>query len=786
MEAVEKASAADRTAKSSPTKQHHPQPHHGNSKKGPPEVLKLTHNQDLPPSTWAHPEAFLPRLNQQEPMSNRALSATYFSQMESLLEQMDRMRSMMREKEVDYLKIRHENIVFKAEAPAKGDSAVRYSKSRRSKVIKGLREEVAGLKQKIKAYFSQLNVDSRQIRTLNDECRKLRDHGQRLESLVASKELLEREELTKQILDSSKKLMEQEKVATEAIRRGEMIEKNVTTENRQLRGKIHNYEKENTFLKEKTETLEEQIKDKDKEIASLSIYRYNAIHRKVETTCKKCEQRSKEETEMRRRQSILEKLPQLSKAQLVLEGATSVTANFSVPPINTDTCEGMRFTLRYSADSTFTSDVKNIVISPAVPSKSRSRAPSVIRQDASKSRDHPSEPHLNHDARQSSLHRGGEEVGSTEMKERAASEAKSTMNRSCKVTGLTSGLVYYFQLFASMDDVDGPPSEINSILVDELPLAPPKPAIVVSTTPPLITVIIQASDLGSGSHPLRFQVYHGNDADLKEAFLIGEVDATTPPETTETTETTEDTTTTPSTTFFYHYQHPQTAVPHYFKIAAINAMGMGKFSDISSCAMIGNLFFTLQLPTPSAYRIHRHPTPETHTSNCHDNQGSDIECWRILYTKVSNGDEVNPAATTTIFTTPLGVTGMGKLECAIESLEPGAGYVFAVAAINGSGESDHSEFSEEIVLDEMIPIADPPHIQILSPTSIKVTPIPLPATYTGPKVVAYRINLTTTDTVDMKPHTVTVRKNIDEAYAVVDRLDAAASYWLGFVLLGKD
>ena len=39
-----------------------------------------------------------------------------------------------------------------------------------------------------------------------------------------------------------------------------MVEKNINNENRQLRGKIHNLENENSFYKEKTAKLENNIR----------------------------------------------------------------------------------------------------------------------------------------------------------------------------------------------------------------------------------------------------------------------------------------------------------------------------------------------------------------------------------------------------------------------------------------------------------------------------------------------------------------------------------------------
>ncbi|KAJ3103421.1 hypothetical protein HDU97_010167 [Phlyctochytrium planicorne] len=726
---------------------------------------------------------------------DRAFSANYFSQMENLMEQMDRMKSLIREKEVDFLKIRHENVVLKQARSFPSYSTTLpslledWNIERRQqkeilqldnqnhdapKVIKGLREEVAGLKQKIKGYFAQLNSDARQIRSLNDECRKLREHSQKLEALATSKELLEREELSKQIQELSKKLTEQEKVASEAIRRGEMVERNITTENRQLRGKIHNFEKENTFLKEKTSKLEEVIKERDKEIASLSIYRYNAIHRKLETSCKKCEQRNREEVELKRRQALLDKLPSLQKVELDLQTATSV--NVTVPlPAPGEVEEAIRYTIKYSTNPSFVGETTKTILvdTSAADPKARSRAASIVRQESSRSRS----------------------ASATKVED---SVSKSTLrNRVVTVKGLTSGNIYYFHVYPSLEDVDGSPSESNSILVDEIPPAPPKPTVAAAANPPLITLTIRASKETDGSDPIRFIVYHGNDPEMKESFLVGEVDATIPPqpapvevEPTEETDENADEEKEGNVevehepgTFFFHYKNPQTAIPHYFKVAAINAMGQGKFSEISSVAVID-----VPPPRPSPPQLKKISSSSVMiVSTCVGNQGSDIECWRILYSKEEKkvDPEHKPTATTTIFTAPPALD-KGSLEFLIENLEPGTAYTFAVAAINGIGESEHSEFSEEIVLDEMIPIAEPPQVQVLSPTSLKVTPRKQNAGYTGPKIIAYKIHATTNDTADGKPHTVTVRKGIDEPFAVVDRLDTGSSYFVSLCFIGEE
>jgi predicted RNase H-like nuclease (RuvC/YqgF family) len=79
----------------------------------------------------------------------------------------------------------------------------------------------------------------------------------------------------------------------------EMVDKTLTADNKHLRAKMHLTEKENLDLKDKLKHIEESIKEKDKMVASLSIYRYNALHKKPENPppCKACLEREKAKLE---------------------------------------------------------------------------------------------------------------------------------------------------------------------------------------------------------------------------------------------------------------------------------------------------------------------------------------------------------------------------------------------------------------------------------------------------------------------------------------------------------
>jgi hypothetical protein len=57
-----------------------------------------------------------------------------------------------------------------------------------------------------------VNADARKIRALHEQCQKLKDHEAKLESLIESKHLLEREELSKQVAEYREKVAEDERL----------------------------------------------------------------------------------------------------------------------------------------------------------------------------------------------------------------------------------------------------------------------------------------------------------------------------------------------------------------------------------------------------------------------------------------------------------------------------------------------------------------------------------------------------------------------------------------------
>ncbi|KAJ3072595.1 hypothetical protein HDU98_003318 [Podochytrium sp. JEL0797] len=556
-----------------------------------------------------------------------SLNKHQLSQVNLVLDQMDRLRAVMREKEIEMLKVRHENMILKQieRRQQKEIEQLDVQNHDAPKIIKGLREEILGLKSKIKSYYAQLNSETRKVRSLNDECLKLRDNVTRLETLTACNELLDRETLTKKVAEASEKLTVQDKELSESHRKSDMVEKLLNNENRQLRGKIHNLAAENSFLKDKNRKYMDCIQDKEKEIASLSIYRYNAVHKKVDlVVCKKCEQREKEESELRRKQSILDKIPTIPVPTVSVVDGCSVQVVIMAPLSNPDShIEYTKLTLKVTTDPTHSTIIKEY----SIPVKNVSDV--------------------------------------------TEEEDKSNFLSELIIDGLASGVYYHFLLVASNEGIEGNVSSPVSLLVDELPESPPKPEIAHSILPPMIQLFLPAySSQQKASPPLCYQIYHSNDSKMQESFLIGEVAVEV------------------GQNLKFTYNNARIESMHYFKVVAVNTMGVGLFSEISD---------PIHMDCPPNRPCKPHITKLDYSSihiltTCEPNGGTEIESWKIAY---HNGVE-----NTTVTVKAHGAHN--SLDYVVEGLQPGAPYIFNVSAVSQGGVSMASENSDDVNLGKIL------------------------------------------------------------------------------------
>ncbi|TPX77941.1 hypothetical protein CcCBS67573_g00804 [Chytriomyces confervae] len=617
-------------------------------------------------------DPFLPRVAQTAFHMAHAVEAAATGKHAFIIDQMDRLRAMMHEKDIEILKVRHENMILKQveRRQQKDIEALDNQSHDAPKIIRGLREEISGLKSKVKSYYNQLSSEERRLRTVNDECLKLRDHVSRLEKLASSNQLLERETLSRKLTEALEAVAAYQGTFAEMSRKSDMIEKLLTNENKQLRGKIHNLNAENVFLKDKIRKSTDLGQEKDKEIASLSIYRYNAVHKKPEVAaCKKCEKRLKEETDFKRKQLILEKIPVIAGPTVSVKDGNTVQVAIKAPYLNTDaSIEYDKLILKVTTDPTFSTICREYDIQ--------------VKKDAN------SDPE------------------------------NSNFSAELTVEGLTSGQYYHFLVIAAKEGIFGTPSEAISVLVDELPDAPLKPMVVHSIIPPVIQLFIEDPVATSKASPATtYQIYHSNESTMLESFLIGEVAVV------------------PGARLSFTYNAPRIGTQHFFKIAAINSMGTSAFSEVSDAVL-------MDCPPNRPHKPHitKLDSKSIHIStSCDSNGGTDIESWRIVYTKTEPTNSERTPVPITLIAKATG-THM-SLDHVIDGLQPGENYVFTVFAVSPGGESEASDHSDEVNLDMMIPTPDPPEIELISATCVHfVFPKNASAKYgERPKILGYSI-----------------------------------------------
>ncbi|KAJ3149881.1 Lebercilin [Geranomyces michiganensis] len=216
------------------------------------------------------------------------------------------LQAMMHERDMELLRLRHENSLLKQIERRQQKDIEQLEWHSEERVIHSLRDEVAGLKQKLKLYFSQLSTNTRELRHISDDRHRLKEQNARLEKLASDRHLAERDQLNGELERSLQRIAALERTAADAVKRAELTEKNMTVDNLHLRARIHTLENDITKAREKAQKLEEHLRDREKEICSLEIYRYNAVHRKNEAVCKNCLNRDVDANERKRKHEILD------------------------------------------------------------------------------------------------------------------------------------------------------------------------------------------------------------------------------------------------------------------------------------------------------------------------------------------------------------------------------------------------------------------------------------------------------------------------------------------------
>lgn len=524
----------------------------------------------------------------------------------AMLSHIEKLRASLREKELECTKLKQENSTLRLASISLIQIERRQQKDLKDlesqqddgpRIIKGLREESAGLKLKLKEYYMHLSADQRQIRTINKELLSLREQNKHYQSLIFSQELDQRETLSKKLGEVQEELDRQVKHTNELHRKTELVEKNLASENRHLRGKIISVQQESVVYRERAAKLDRELKEKDKEIASLSIYRYNAIHRKLadHTVCKTCIKREKDEQDRKKRELIYESLPVIDAPEVSVLNPQAARVTLRIPVLAHEPAKTSEKTSVESLGRTTAVSQQSLSTSTQVP---LTQGPTTNLQHA----ENQQEPvELNYDNKikayrysqivlQYSTDPTFESAEQTitltlegNLFQSGESDIEPIRLHSMEFESMIPNALYYFQVYPVGEmGVVGEVGKTDAILMQVVPDAPkeaPEVTIKNSSSPASLKVEMHKISTGNGLAE-KYVVYHCLLPDASDVVLVGQLDLEIDPQ---------------DEHIAFVYNDAQPLVEHYFLYAGVNAKGQGELSPISNPVSIGKCILILKI-----------------------------------------------------------------------------------------------------------------------------------------------------------------------------------------------
>jgi hypothetical protein len=259
-------------------------------------------------------------------------------------------------------------------------------------------------------------------------------------------------------------------------------------------------------------------------IASLAIYRYNAIHRKPDAGCKVCAKREKDEAEQRKRQEILgecklikDNLPTFKIKDACVVNGSAVELSFC---LEADTpMEHPDFDhvlINYSEDSMLMDNVNTDFLK--------------------------------------------------------TNDIEYVLQNTIFIDGLKSGVKYYFNATAWKGNLSGTHSQVFGIVVDAVPETPHLVSVNAMHDPPKIDILLKVTDT-RGSPVQRLKLYQSETVDFVESYLAQDVAINEAQKIADC--------------FLLTINDPHLAVPYFFKVSCVNAMGESELSECSQEIMLG-------------------------------------------------------------------------------------------------------------------------------------------------------------------------------------------------------
>ena len=197
--------------------------------------------------------------------------------------------------------------------------------------------------------------------------------------------------------------------------------------------------------------------------------------------------------------------------------------------------------------------------------------------------------------------------------------------------------------------------------------------------PPSMQIVFQAGLINAGSPVTRYRVYQSQTLKFTEKYLA--IDAATADIECNNGNMT------------LTVLNPTTALSYYFKVAACNLKGESKYSEASSETIID---YPPEKPTKPVVKKLSATSIHISTADVPD-LGSSPSRFKVTMVRIIKGGN-GETRTESYFTVPAVVNLHGRKEMHynVEDVERGSTYKFSVSSFNSTGQSEESDWSDEI------------------------------------------------------------------------------------------
>ncbi|RKO96731.1 hypothetical protein CAUPRSCDRAFT_11577 [Caulochytrium protostelioides] len=476
---------------------------------------------------------------------NPAAVALMEERVNSLLGQLGVMRSTLRRRDEELADARRDAAYHQHQERMhlKEIERIQAAGAEFPKQHQALKEEIAHLKQKLRNAAQQTSIASKTVFAEQTKSVQLSAEVARMQALIDASDLGTRESLQRQADAAGIRIMALEAQISDTAANHAVIQKTLTYDNTHLRARVLQLRRQNEDYKLLLESLDQGIRDRDRQIASLAIYRHGAMHRKV--ICKKCQQDQEEQVKLKQQQDAVEALPVPDMPVVTL--ATSTTVKL--------TCMAPAFSPAWH----------QLVVQYRVVGSEKEFSERVLMENPMGT------------PTPSPYHVRGPRANTTNPDPAVEVE----------LSDLRPGASYQFQLLTRNNKTIGHLSAAANLLVDELPAGTSQVFPSQASRSDTVDLLFYAPLTLRASPVHAFHIYGSNEPDMKDATRLDTVAADV---------------LTPNADGMLRYEFTQGRpnTDYYFQVSAVNRMGEGPRSDPSDRVRIDTA-----PPPPRHILVHR-------------------------------------------------------------------------------------------------------------------------------------------------------------------------------------